>query len=179
MFFGSFDSSNFITVDKPPAALWPMEISGRIFGFNPWSMLVPNALEGVAAVWLLYATVRRWFGPRAGLLAGALLAMTPVAVLMFRFNNPDALMTLLIVAAAYCVTRAVETASTRWLLGAGAIMGFVVPRQGPSALHRASGLHARLRGRRADLDCVGDSSNCWPRRCARRRCRLVGARGDR
>ena len=61
-FFGSFDSSNFITVDKPPAALWPMEISGRIFGFNSWSMLAPQAIEGVLSVWLLYATVRRWFG---------------------------------------------------------------------------------------------------------------------
>jgi 4-amino-4-deoxy-L-arabinose transferase-like glycosyltransferase len=123
-FFGSFDSSNFITVDKPPAALWPMELSGRIFGFNSWSMLVPQALEGVLAVWLLYATVRRWFGATAGLLAGALLAITPVAVLMFRFNNPDALMTLLIVAAAYCATRAIEKASTRWLLLAGLVIGF-------------------------------------------------------
>jgi 4-amino-4-deoxy-L-arabinose transferase-like glycosyltransferase len=123
-FFGSFDSSNFITVDKPPAALWPMELSGRIFGFNSWSMLLPQALEGVLAVWLLYATVRRWFGATAGLLAGALLAITPVAVLMFRFNNPDALMTLLIVAAAYCVTRAIEKASTRWLLLTGLIIGF-------------------------------------------------------
>jgi len=105
-FFGSFDSSNFITVDKPPASLWPMEIAGRIFGFNSWSMLAPQALEGVLAVWLLYAMVKRWFGTTAGLLAGALLAITPVAVLMFRFNNPDALMTLLIVLAAYCVTRA-------------------------------------------------------------------------
>ncbi|MDT4956601.1 MAG: hypothetical protein QOD31_400, partial [Pseudonocardiales bacterium] len=118
-FFGSFDSSNFITVDKPPAALWPMELSGRIFGFNSWSMLLPQAVEGVLAVWLLYATVRRWFGPSAGLIAGTLLAITPVAVLMFRFNNPDALMTLLIVVAAYCVTRALEAASTRWLLFAG------------------------------------------------------------
>ncbi|MEO9140564.1 MAG: glycosyltransferase family 39 protein [Jatrophihabitans sp.] len=123
-FFGSFDSSNFITVDKPPAALWPMEISGRIFGFTSWSMLVPQAIEGVLAVWLLYASVRRWFGHGAGLLAGGLLALTPVAVLMFRFNNPDALMTLLIVLAAYCTTRAIESASTKWLLVAGAVMGF-------------------------------------------------------
>ncbi|MDP9092131.1 MAG: glycosyltransferase family 39 protein, partial [Actinomycetota bacterium] len=123
-FFGSFDSSNFITVDKPPASLWPMELSARIFGFNSWSMLLPQAVEGVLAVWLLYATVRRWFGATAGLLAGALLAITPVAVLMFRFNNPDALMTLLIVAAAYCVTRAIEVASTKWLMVAGLVVGF-------------------------------------------------------
>jgi 4-amino-4-deoxy-L-arabinose transferase-like glycosyltransferase len=122
-FFGSFDSSNFITVDKPPLSLWPMELSGRIFGFGSWSMLVPQALEGVASVWLLYAAVRRWFGPAAGLLAGALLAITPVAVLMFRYNQPDAAMVLLVVAAAYCATRAVESASTRWLLGTGTLVG--------------------------------------------------------
>ena len=123
-FFGSFDSSNFITVDKPPAALWPMEISGRIFGFNSWSMLAPQAIEGVLTVWLLYATVKRWFGHGAGLLAGLLLAITPVAALMFRFNNPDALMTLLIVLVTYCVVRAMEAGSTRWLALAGLVMGF-------------------------------------------------------
>src|SRR4029450_1656123 len=46
--FGSSDASNFITVDKTPAALWVMEISARIFGVNAWSILVPQALEGVA-----------------------------------------------------------------------------------------------------------------------------------
>jgi 4-amino-4-deoxy-L-arabinose transferase-like glycosyltransferase len=123
-FFGSFDSANLITVDKPPAALWPMEISGRLFGFNSWSMLVPQAIEGVLTVWLVHTTVKRWFGHWAGILAGALLAITPVAVLMFRFNNPDSLMVLLMAAAAYCTTRALEAASTKWLMLAGAAMGF-------------------------------------------------------
>ncbi len=100
-FFGSFDASNFITVDKTPASLWVMELSGRIFGVNSWSMLVPQALEGVACVGVLYAAVRRWFGPAAGLVAGLALALTPVAALMFRFNNPDALLVLLLTLAAY------------------------------------------------------------------------------
>ena len=124
MFFGSFDASNFITVDKPPAALWVSEVSARIFGLNSWSLLVPQAFEGVAAVGLLYRTVKRWFGPGAGLLAGAVLATTPVATLMFRFNNPDALLVLLIVAAAYAVTRAIEDGRTRWLVLAGSLVGF-------------------------------------------------------
>src|SRR4051794_40124175 len=123
-FFGSFDSSNFITVDKPPASLWVMDVSARIFGVNAWSILVPQALEGVAAVGLLYATVRRRFGATAGLVAGAVLATTPVAALMFRFNNPDALLTLLLVAAAYALVRAVEDARTRWIVIAGACIGF-------------------------------------------------------
>jgi 4-amino-4-deoxy-L-arabinose transferase-like glycosyltransferase len=123
-FFGSIDASNFITVDKPPASLWVMALSGRIFGFGSWSMLAPQALEGVAAVWLLYGAVKRWFGAGAGLAAGALLAATPVAALMFRFNNPDALLVLLMVAGAYCLTRALEQAGTRWVLAVGAIIGF-------------------------------------------------------
>jgi 4-amino-4-deoxy-L-arabinose transferase-like glycosyltransferase len=123
-FFGSIDSSSFITVDKPPASLWVMALSGRLFGFSSWSMLAPQALEGVAAVGLLYASVRRWFGTGAALAAGALLAITPVAALMFRFNNPDALLVLLLVAAAYCLVRALERAGTRWIVAAGTMIGF-------------------------------------------------------
>ncbi len=123
-FFGSSDAANFITVDKPPASLWVMEISARVFGVNAWSILVPQALEGVATVAVLYATVRRWFTPAAGLLAGAVLALTPVAVLMFRFNNPDALLVLLLTLAAYAVTRALE-AGEHPLAGAGrSLVGF-------------------------------------------------------
>ncbi|HNJ98041.1 MAG TPA: glycosyltransferase family 39 protein, partial [Ilumatobacteraceae bacterium] len=123
-FFGSSDSANFITVDKPPASLWVMELSARIFGVNSWSILVPQALEGVAAVGLLYLTVKRWFGPVAGLIAGAVMATTPVAALMFRYNNPDALLVLLMVAAAYAVTRAIEGGQTKWLVWAGVFLGF-------------------------------------------------------
>ncbi|MGA2828799.1 MAG: glycosyltransferase family 39 protein, partial [Streptosporangiaceae bacterium] len=115
-FFGSFDSSSFITVDKTPASLWVMELSGRIFGVNSWSMLVPQALEGVATVTVLYAAVRRWFGPAAGLIAGLVLALTPVAALMFRFNNPDALLVLLLTVAAYAMVRALENGRSRWLV---------------------------------------------------------------
>lgn len=127
LLFGSLDSSNFITVDKPPAALWVMGLSGRLFGFNSWSMLVPQALMGVASVALLRSTVRRWAGPGAGLAAGALLALTPVAVLMFRFNNPDALLVLCMTAAAYAAVRAVDVAhrraGLRWTAATGALLG--------------------------------------------------------
>jgi 4-amino-4-deoxy-L-arabinose transferase-like glycosyltransferase len=123
-FFGSSDAANFITVDKPPASLWVMDLSARVFGVNAWSILVPQALEGVAAVGVLYATVRRWFSPAAGLVAGAILALTPVSALMFRFNNPDALLVLLLVAAAYAMVRALEGGLTRWLVLAGTLVGF-------------------------------------------------------
>jgi 4-amino-4-deoxy-L-arabinose transferase-like glycosyltransferase len=122
-FFGSLDASNFITVDKSPAFLWVMEISARIFGFNQWSVLVPQALEGVATVAIVYVAVRRWFGHSAGILAGVVVALTPVAALMFRFNNPDALLVLLLTAAMYATLRATETGSTRWLVLAAALIG--------------------------------------------------------
>ncbi|WFE40073.1 glycosyltransferase family 39 protein [Micromonospora sp. WMMD998] len=122
--YGSSDAANSITVDKTPASLWLMALSVRVFGLSAWSILVPQALLGVASVGVLYASVRRWYGPAAGLLAGAVLALTPVATLMFRFNNPDALLVFLLVAAAYATVRAVETASTRWLVLAGVLVGF-------------------------------------------------------
>ena len=125
MLFGSSDAANAITVDKIPAALWVMDISVRIFGLNPWSVLVPQALEGVAAVAMLYAAVRRVSGPGAALLAGTVLALTPVAALIFRFNNPDALLVLLLVVGAYCTQRACEKDSSRWwLVAAGVAIGF-------------------------------------------------------
>ncbi len=130
-FFGSLDSANFITVDKPPASLWVMALSARLFGFSSWSLLVPQALMGVASVALVFATVRRtlaMLGARAsavgGLLGGLVLAATPGAALMFRFDNPDALLTLLMTVAAYCVVRALPAASWRWLTLAGAALGF-------------------------------------------------------
>lgn len=121
--FGSLDAGNAITVDKPPAALWIPALAGRIFGFSSWSMLVPEALMGVAAVGVLYLTVKRVSGPGAGLLAGGALALTPVAALMFKFNNPDAMLTLCLVLAAYFTTRAIEGAGWKWLVAAGAVVG--------------------------------------------------------
>ena len=123
-FFGSFDSSSFITVDKTPASLWVMELSARVFGLNYWSVLLPQAAEGVASVAILYAAVRRWSGPAAGLIAAGVLAVTPVATLMFRFNNPDALLVLLMTAAAYAMVRAIDSGRTRWIVLAGALLGF-------------------------------------------------------
>lgn len=123
-FFGSSDAANSITVDKPPASLWLMELSVRAFGLGSWSILVPEVLLGVASVAVLWATVRRPFGPAAGLLAGLALAVTPVAALMFRFNNPEALLVFLMVAAAWAMTRAVEDGRWRWLVLTGVLIGF-------------------------------------------------------
>ncbi|MFI0187873.1 ArnT family glycosyltransferase [Streptomyces sp. NPDC017082] len=123
-FFGSLDAGNAITVDKPPAALWPMALSVRLFGLNSWAILAPEVLMGVATVAVVHAAVRRRFGPGAGLIAGAVLALTPVAALMFRFNNPDALLALLMTVACYLVVRAVADGRTKWLVWAGVAIGF-------------------------------------------------------
>jgi 4-amino-4-deoxy-L-arabinose transferase-like glycosyltransferase len=123
-FFGSSDAANSITVDKPPAALWPMALSVRLFGLGSWQILVPEVLMGLATVAVLYAAVRRRFSPVAGLTAGLVLALTPVAALMFRFNNPDALLALLMTVTIYCVLRALENGRTKWLVWAGVAVGF-------------------------------------------------------
>ncbi|MFE9576192.1 glycosyltransferase family 39 protein [Nocardia sp. NPDC006044] len=125
LLFGSLDPGNFITVDKPPVSQWVMGLSCQLFGFSSATMLIPQALMAVAAVALTYAAVTRATGSRgAGLLAGAVLAVTPVVALMFRFNNPDAVMVLLMTAGAYCTIRALKHASPRWLMLAGVALGF-------------------------------------------------------
>ncbi len=123
-FFGSLDPGNFITVDKPPASLWVMELSARLFGFSSWSMLLPEALAGVATVAVLYHLVRRWFGDVAALLAGLAIALTPIAVVMFRDNNPDPLLTLLLVLSAWASWSALESGRTWPLVICGALLGF-------------------------------------------------------
>ena len=128
LLFGSLDSGNAITVDKPPAAMWFMGLSGRLFGFSAFTMLLPQALMGVASVGMLYATVRRTSGAAAGLLAGTVLALTPVAALMFRFNNPDALLVLLLIIAAYATVQALQQeiflTAVGWMTLTGVIIGF-------------------------------------------------------
>jgi 4-amino-4-deoxy-L-arabinose transferase-like glycosyltransferase len=123
-FFGSLDAAGAITVDKPPASLWPMALSVRLFGLNSFAVLFPQVLMAVATAAVLYAAVRRRFTAAAGLLTMAVLALTPVAALMFRFNNPDAALALLMAAAVHCTLRALEKAQTKWLVWAGVAIGF-------------------------------------------------------
>jgi 4-amino-4-deoxy-L-arabinose transferase-like glycosyltransferase len=122
-FFGSLDPGSFITIDKPPLSLWLMGLSARVLGFSSFSILLPQALCTVGAVGLLYGTVRRGFGPGAGLIAAGALALTPVTVAIGRVNNPDALLVLLMVAAAALLMRAVQSGRTKHLAWCGALVG--------------------------------------------------------
>jgi 4-amino-4-deoxy-L-arabinose transferase-like glycosyltransferase len=121
--FGSFDSGGVMTVDKPPLALWIQAPSARVFGYGSWSMLVPQALMGVASVALVYDMTRRRFGRAAGFGAGLALALTPVAVAISRHNNPDALLVLCVTAAVWCLVRGLDDGRTRWLVLSGVCVG--------------------------------------------------------
>jgi 4-amino-4-deoxy-L-arabinose transferase-like glycosyltransferase len=121
--YGSFDASGVMTVDKPPLALWVQALSARVFGFSSWSLLVPQALMGVATVGLVYDMTRRHFGRIAGFTAGLALVLTPIAVAISRHNNPDALLVLCCTAALWCVVRAYEDGRTRWIVLAGVAVG--------------------------------------------------------
>lgn len=122
-FFSSSDPGNAISVDKPPLSLWVMSASVWAFGLSPWSILVPQALMGVASVYLLFRMVRTYVSPAAGYLAAAALAITPVATVMFRYNNPDALLTFLMIGAAYGALESIRRGRIRWLLLAGILTG--------------------------------------------------------
>ena len=112
--FASLDPSGVMTIDKPPLALWIQALSVRVFGYHPLSILVPDALIGIATVVLLYDLVRRLFGRVAGFVAGFALATTPITVAMSRHNNPDALLALCCVAALWFLVRALGDGRTRW-----------------------------------------------------------------
>src|SRR3954466_6600970 len=154
--YGSFDAAGVMTVDKPPLALWVQALSVRVFGYHPLSMLVPEALMGVATVGLVYDLVRRRFGRPAGFVAGLVLATTPMAVAISRHNNPDALLILCCVAALWFVVRGLEDGRTRWLVLAGIAVGLgfeakmavallVVPGIAIAWLWAAPALRPRLR----------------------------------
>ncbi|GAA3112667.1 ArnT family glycosyltransferase [Streptosporangium carneum] len=126
--FGSFDPVGVVTVDKPPMALWPQVLSVWMFGHHGWALLLPQVVEGVATVFLLHRAVRRWAGDEAALIAALVLTLTPVTVVINRDNNPDTLLVLLTVAAAYALTRAMEPScaprrATGWLLLAAFLIG--------------------------------------------------------
>jgi 4-amino-4-deoxy-L-arabinose transferase-like glycosyltransferase len=121
--YGAFDPSGLMTVDKPPLASWVQALSVRAFGFSSWSILAPQALMGVATVALVYDLTRRRWGRVAGGVAGLVLATTPIAVAMFRHDNPDALLLLTATGAVWAVVRGLEDGGTRWLLLAGVCVG--------------------------------------------------------
>jgi 4-amino-4-deoxy-L-arabinose transferase-like glycosyltransferase len=122
-FYGSFDPGNTLTIDKLPGFLWPQALSALVFGFHPWSLVLPQALEGVASVVLLHVLVRRWAGVPAGLLAAAFLALTPVTVGLGRSVTEDAPFVLLLLLAAEAVRRATERGTLVPLLIAGFWVG--------------------------------------------------------
>ncbi|MEV0408118.1 glycosyltransferase family 39 protein [Actinoallomurus sp. NPDC050550] len=122
-FFGSLDAGSYITVDKPPMSLWVMGLSARAFGFNAWSILLPQAIEGVATVAVLYAAVRRAAGTVAGLIAALALTLTPMVVAINRDTNPDTLLVLLLVVAAWACLAAIDTGRAGYLVLCGAAVG--------------------------------------------------------
>lgn len=165
--FGSFDPAGVVTVDKPPMALWPQAVAVWLFGFHGWVVLLPQVIEGVAAVFLLHRTVRPWADEKVALLAALILALTPITVAINRDNNPDTLLVLLLVAAAYAFTRSVRAdasrARTKWLLWCAFFIGcgfltkmlqawIVVP---PFALAYLVGTSAPVRRRILDLLAAG------------------------
>src|SRR5437773_5205910 len=85
-FFNAFDPSGFVSLDKPPLAFWIQTGSAELLGLSPFSVLLPQALEGAVSVLVLYSLVRRAFGTAAGLLAALLLALTPISVAVDRSN---------------------------------------------------------------------------------------------
>lgn len=115
-FFGAFDPAGTITLDKLPGAFWLQALAVRAFGFHTWAMVLPQVAEGVVTVLVLYSAVRRLAGNTAGLIAAAVVAVSPATVALNRGNISDSLMILLLVLAADAVSRAFAHGSQGWLV---------------------------------------------------------------
>lgn len=122
-FFGALDANAVVATDKPPLAFWPMSLSVWLLGLSPVAVLLPQLLESVATVLLLYAAVRRLAGPWAAALAGVVLAVTPVFFVLARYDDPDTLLTLWVVLAAWAAVRCRDDPRRGWLLLAAACFG--------------------------------------------------------
>jgi 4-amino-4-deoxy-L-arabinose transferase-like glycosyltransferase len=122
-FFGAFDPDGTVSVDKLPGALWPQALSLRVFGFHIWAIVLPQVVEGVLTILVLYRAVRRLAGPVAGIVAAAAVATSPVTVALNRGNVADSLLILLIVLAADATAAALTSGRLRTLLLAGVWVG--------------------------------------------------------
>ncbi|MFI6039010.1 ArnT family glycosyltransferase [Streptomyces sp. NPDC051315] len=123
-FFGALDAGSFITVDKPPFALWVMGLSARLFGYGTWQLALPMVGAGVGSVALLYRMVKRDFGAVAGTIAALALTLTPITVAINRDTNPDPVLVLLMLLGAAALTKAVRTGKPLPLMWSGVAIGF-------------------------------------------------------
>ncbi|MFJ9850160.1 ArnT family glycosyltransferase [Streptomyces sp. NPDC101150] len=121
--YGALDPGGSITLDKTPGALWPQALSVKLFGPHDWAAALPQALEGVLAVWALHRIVRAWAGAPAGLLAALVLTLTPITVALNRHTIPDTLLVLLLVLAAGSLQKAISTGRLLPLIVCGTWVG--------------------------------------------------------
>src|SRR5947209_17840024 len=156
-FFASYDPGGFVTVDKPPVGFWFQVASARLFGFTPFSVLLPQALAGVLSVLLLYYLVKRHFGVTAGLLAALALALSPISIVTNRNITIDSTLALTLLVGAWSVLRAAETGRLRWLLLSAVIVGggFTSKLMEPYRVVRAFGLLYRLAAPRSIWKRIG------------------------
>lgn len=122
-FFVSFDSSGFVSVDKPPLVLWIQTIFAKIFGVHTWSVILPQALAGAGSVYLLYALIKPKFGKGAARISALVMALTPIAVAVSRTNNVDSMLVFTLLLGTWCLMKAVKQGRLTWLLAAFGLIG--------------------------------------------------------
>jgi 4-amino-4-deoxy-L-arabinose transferase-like glycosyltransferase len=122
-FYGAFDPQATVTIDKLAGSFLPQALSARIFGFNQWSLALPQVIEGAVSILVMHRVVRRWAGPVPGLLAAGIFALTPIAASTFGHSMEDGALTMCLVLAADAYQRAVMEARLRSLAWAGVWVG--------------------------------------------------------
>jgi 4-amino-4-deoxy-L-arabinose transferase-like glycosyltransferase len=122
-FFGAFEPSGSVSIDKPPVDLWLQVASVKLLGFSSTTLKLPEVFAGIASVPLCFAVVRRAWSAQAALAAALALAVLPVEVITARSDTMDAVMMALIVLALMMILRASERGSVGLLIAGAAALG--------------------------------------------------------
>ncbi|MEX1652626.1 glycosyltransferase family 39 protein [Streptomyces pseudovenezuelae] len=158
-FYGALDPGATLTIDKLAGFLWPQALSARVFGFHTWSLTLPQVVEGVVTLLVTYRVVRRWSGPVPGLLAAAIMTLTPVLASMFGHSLEDGALTMCLVLAAGACQRAVLGARLLPLLAAGALAYLLLAAGAVTAVVSLSSVLLLTLTPAADRPCVDGTTD--------------------
>ena len=121
--FNAFDPAGFVSIDKPPVAIWLQVASAKLFGFGALSIMAAQVIAGLAAVLIVYALVRKYWGGTAAAIAALSLALSPINVAVDRSNNTESCLILVLLAAVWLGMRAAETGRLTTFCAAMAALG--------------------------------------------------------
>jgi 4-amino-4-deoxy-L-arabinose transferase-like glycosyltransferase len=122
-FFVAAEPGGSVSVDKPPLGLWIEAAFAAVLGVSGFAVSLPNILAGIFSIPILYHLVKKYLGTLAGLIAGLVVAITPVVLATDRNNTMDGMLVFTLLLAAWAFIKAAESGKLSWLLLGGVMVG--------------------------------------------------------